>query len=645
MLFRSADDNAFTFILEHQEELFPKIPILFMGVSDQFLALKQNENPYISGIIETADISDTVQMAKTLIPETSSIIALTDDTPSSDNYIASFYETKKEFPQLDFSHYSLKQHTFNELRKFLNSLDKETAVILISALNDKIGTNYTFEESLDYIRTYSKAPVYHLWRHGIGDGLLGGSIINLEYQARITAENSLKLLSEEIEINELAVSKGSSFTPIIDHRQMNKWGISQSAVNLVPDVQIINKPFTFMEEYKSLIVIITIIFSSLLIIIILLFLHIIYRKRTVIKLNDHVNHLQLLHEIDQKITRHNDFHKNLIYIIGILQKNYLCDDIVIHSFNSADSSLTVFASSKEISNLQESRFLSIEGLLPSELLKKRSPVFIPSIHKNDKTFDFFHREYENYTSYYGMPLIRDGETFGTLELLFKEEFIPKDDWLHQINTIKNQISLAFDKYFLFDEIYTSKKKLEEAYDSTLESFAKILEFRDKETENHTSRVTEKAISFAEYLGLSEQDITNIRRGSLLHDIGKLIVPDNILHKPGALNEREWEIMKSHTTLAYKSLQHISFLQDAVTIPYSHHEHWDGSGYPLGLKGKQIPLYARIFSIIDVWDALSTSRPYRKAWNNEKTITYMKDNSGKFFDPELLNDFFSMMEET
>jgi len=185
--------------------------------------------------------------------------------------------------------------------------------------------------------------------------------------------------------------------------------------------------------------------------------------------------------------------------------------------------------------------------------------------------------------------------------------------------------------------------LVEAYDATIEGWSMALELRDQETEGHTLRVAEMAVKLAEALGVGEEELVHIRRGALLHDIGKIGIPDDILLKTGKLTAEEWEIMKQHPVFAYNMLSPIAYLEPALDIPYSHHEKWDGTGYPRGLKGDQIPLAARIFAIIDVWDALRSDRHYRKAWSDEKALNYIRSQSGSHFDPVVVHAFFDIVE--
>jgi HD-GYP domain-containing protein (c-di-GMP phosphodiesterase class II) len=197
---------------------------------------------------------------------------------------------------------------------------------------------------------------------------------------------------------------------------------------------------------------------------------------------------------------------------------------------------------------------------------------------------------------------------------------------------------------MVDSLYRSKMDLVKAYDSTLQGWSMALELRDKETKGHTLRVADLTVEFAHKLGLPASALSDLRRGAILHDIGKMGIPYEILLKPGPLTEEEWQVMYQHPLYAYSMLSNIENLQPALSIPYCHHEHWDGSGYPCGLKGEEIPVEARIFSIVDVWDALTSDRPYRSAWTNQQTILYIQEQRGKLFDPMMVPVFVELLGE-
>ena len=185
-------------------------------------------------------------------------------------------------------------------------------------------------------------------------------------------------------------------------------------------------------------------------------------------------------------------------------------------------------------------------------------------------------------------------------------------------------------------------QLLKAYEATIEGWSHAMDLRDRETEGHSHRVAELTVELAKKFGMDEGALTQIRRGSFLHDMGKLGVPDHILHKSGSLNEEEWVHMKKHPQLAYDMLYPIEYLRPALDIPLCHHEKWDGSGYPRGLKGEEIPFSARLFAIVDVWDALTSTRPYRPAWTNEEALKYIREQAGKHFDPAIVEIFLKHM---
>lgn len=252
---------------------------------------------------------------------------------------------------------------------------------------------------------------------------------------------------------------------------------------------------------------------------------------------------------------------------------------------------------------------------------------------------------EKFLNYWGVPLVAKGEVKGVLEVFHRSPFTPETEWLDYLETLAGQAAIAIDNAQLFDNLQRSNVELRLAYDATIEGWSRALYLRDKATEEHVQRLVEMTVELAKRMGYSDTDLVHIRRGALLHDIGKMGVPDYILLKPGPLTEEEWAIMRMHPQYAFDMLSSISYLQKAMDIPYCHHEKWDGSGYPRGLKGERIPLAARLFAVVDVWDALRSDRPYRKAWQDDKAIEYIREQSGKHFDPKVVEAFLSMVNKT
>ena len=248
---------------------------------------------------------------------------------------------------------------------------------------------------------------------------------------------------------------------------------------------------------------------------------------------------------------------------------------------------------------------------------------------------------EDFVCYFGVPLIIKGQVKGVLEVFNRTAFDPDEEWCDFLKSLAGQTAIAIDNATLFESLQRSNSELTIAYDATIEGWSCALDLRDRETEGHTQRVTEMTLKLARFFGFSEADLVQIRWGALLHDIGKMGIPDEILHKPAPLTEEETEEMKKHPIFAYDMLSPIRYLRFALDIPYCHHEKWDGSGYPRGLKGTQIPLVARIFAVVDVWDALNTDRPYRLAWTDENVREHIRSLSGTHFDPHVVDMFMQI----
>ena len=250
---------------------------------------------------------------------------------------------------------------------------------------------------------------------------------------------------------------------------------------------------------------------------------------------------------------------------------------------------------------------------------------------------------ENFVFYCGVPLIAKGMTKGVLEVFHRAPRHPRRDWLDFLNLLAGQAAIAIESATLFENLQQTNEELVRAYDTTIEGWSRALDLRDRETEGHTRRVTEMTLTLADNFGFEEQELVHMRRGALLHDIGKMGVPDSILLKPGSLTPVEWTIMRQHPRYAYELLRPIIFLVHSLDIPYCHHEKWDGSGYPRGLKGEETPLAARLFAVVDVWDALISDRPYRPAWSRDQALSYIRDQSGRHFDPQAVEAFFEMID--
>jgi PAS domain S-box-containing protein/putative nucleotidyltransferase with HDIG domain len=355
-----------------------------------------------------------------------------------------------------------------------------------------------------------------------------------------------------------------------------------------------------------------------------------------------VDRLTALHDVDIAIGASFDLRTTLDVIIDHVVNQLKVDAARILLFNPFTQTLDFSVGRGFRTTASQGTSIRLGQSLPGKASLENRMQIIPDIAEAEQVPNYFNLE--GFLSYFNVPLNAKGQIKGVLEVFMRTPYDPSADWLEFLSSLGGQTAIAIDNAQLFSNLQRSNIELELAYDTTLEGWGKALEIRDQETEGHTRRVTEMTLKLARELGLDGEELIQIRRGAFLHDIGKMGIPDEILRKPGTLTDQEWVIMRKHVEYAYTLLNPIEYLQEAIDIPYCHHERWNGNGYPRGLKGEEIPAPARIFAVIDVWDALLSDRPYRSAWARDKVIEYIKEQSGIQFDPKIVDVFMGLVEK-
>ena len=283
-----------------------------------------------------------------------------------------------------------------------------------------------------------------------------------------------------------------------------------------------------------------------------------------------------------------------------------------------------------------------QGMAGAAALERKT-VLLPSLdNPGEIHVEPFLLDEEGFQAACAAPLLSPDRLLGVLWVFRRKP--PEDPraWEEMIASVAAQASAALHRGFLVEELERANLELNLAYDSTIEGWSRALDLKCREPEWHTKRIAELTVRLARRLGVTGKDLQAIRRGAILHDVGKMGVPDAILTKPGPLTEEEWKIMRLHPVYALQMLQPIGFLKDSAVIPHSHHERWDGQGYPLGLKGEAIPFFARIFSVVDVWVSLTADQPYRKAWKTDRALAYIREGAGRLFDPCVVRAFLEMI---
>jgi PAS domain S-box-containing protein/putative nucleotidyltransferase with HDIG domain len=353
--------------------------------------------------------------------------------------------------------------------------------------------------------------------------------------------------------------------------------------------------------------------------------------------------IETLHAIDIAISSNLDLKQTLDVILHEAKNHLLVDAAVVLLFDEENRTFKHADSLGFHTDLIQRAQVRIGDSLVGKLAKWEDiAVFNREDYYGFDPFFIQVLEEEGFNKYIGISLFSKGKLIGVLELFNRFDLDIDDEWRNFFKTLAGQAGVAIENARLVNGLQIANLELLQAYDATILGWSMAMDFRDKETEGHTQRVTELTLALARKLGIPEDQMEHIRRGALLHDIGKMGIPDAILLKPGLLTNEERIIMQTHPKMAYDMLKSIDFLRPALEIPHLHHEKWDGSGYPYGLKGEEIPLPARLFAVIDVFDALTSDRPYRPAWSKEKTLTYIQEQSGKHFDPEVVKQFLSLV---
>ncbi len=357
-----------------------------------------------------------------------------------------------------------------------------------------------------------------------------------------------------------------------------------------------------------------------------------------------IDQLAALHDIDLVINSSLDLRVTLNILLDQVVEKLKVDAAAVLLLNPRSQMLEYTASRGFHTRIIEHYHLRMGEGISGQAAMERHLVQALNLGELDDDLAYTNlMQEEGFVSYYSVPLVAKGRVKGVLDIFNRTMLNPDQDWLNFLETLSGQAAIAIDNTSLLEDLHRTNVELSLAYDTTLEGWSKALDMRDRETEGHTQRVVDTTLRIAQTMGIDDEQLTLMRRGALLHDIGKMGIPDSILLKPGPLTDEEWVVMKRHPVYAYELIYPITHLRPSLDIPYCHHEKWDGSGYPRGLKGEEIPLSARIFAVVDVWDALTSDRPYRKAWPSKKALDYIRDQSGKYFDPRVIDTFMTLMK--
>jgi len=364
------------------------------------------------------------------------------------------------------------------------------------------------------------------------------------------------------------------------------------------------------------------------------------------EVQDRVEQLEALRRIDRTISSSLDINLTLNVLLAEVRNKLGIDAADVLLYNPGFQQLEYTAASGYKTQGIEGITLQLGEGFAGRAVSRRELVHFPDLSELDPntTQPLSFVKVEGFRGYAAMPLVAKGKVKGVLEVYQRSSLYPDPNWFDFLEALAMEAAIAVDHMGLFEELQQSNVGLTQAYEKTLEGWAKALELRDHETQGHSDRVTKLTLRLAGMVGVDEGRWKYIKWGALLHDIGKMAIPDHILQKSGDLSEEEWRIMRKHPGFACEMLSSIDHLKPALDIPRYHHERWDGGGYPEGLEGEEIPLPARIFAVVDVWDALRSDRPYRDAWSDKKALEHIQAQSGKHFDPQVVEAFMDIIQK-
>lgn len=361
----------------------------------------------------------------------------------------------------------------------------------------------------------------------------------------------------------------------------------------------------------------------------------------------HLSRLTALRSIDTTITSSMDTLEKIESVLATIQESLSVDAVDILRIDYEENSLIPIAGKGLAKDFLELQPFLISDPVLADLRENNEPLILINPQKAKlPVWTKSRLNDSHWIDFYGAaPMISGDRLIGVLEVFARQPLEIDDGWLDHLKSLALQATITLENDEMIHGIQRANHELVQAYEGTLVGWARALELRDKETRGHSERMMDLTMRLGRRLGMDSRELEVMARGVLLHDIGKMGVPDYILHKPGPLTDEEWVVMRQHPQFAYNLLKNIPYLGGALDVAFCHHERWDGSGYPQGLQGEKIPFSARIFAIIDVWDALTHDRPYRPAWPEEEALNYIRSQADLQFDPRVVEAFIKMQQDS
>ena len=579
------------FMDQQGDSLFPEAPVIIPINEEEHDWTSKSRKQII--LLSQIDADGTLQNALKLFPETKRIVIIL----GKDDSHAPFYDRlMKAIDQItdEIEIEDTSDLTYEEMLQYVSSLPDDSIALYGPYFEDLTGRSFVPAEVASKIANIANTPVFALREEYVYRGLAGGSVISTVGMSELAAKAGLDYLSGKIQLDQQTKYIDVDNYLLFDWKLLIQLGANPKV--LPNNTVFLNHTPSIWETYRELCIAIGLFITALMVLVVLLLITNRQKKSTLERLTKSDNELQIIR----------DYQNNLIQNSNAPIITW-SPEYIITEFNRAFEKLTGRNRDEVLGQNMETLFFD------DDITESMNLIYRATSGTNLESKE--------------IP-IRD--VSGRIYNVIWSSANLKNPKGEKIATVAQGQDITQRKRAAEDLLH--------AYDSTIIGWAHALELKDHNTGGHCKRVEELTIRIAKRMCIKQEEIIHVRRGAFLHDIGKMGIPDNILTKPSKLTDEEWEIMQKHPVYAFEMLSSIDFLYPALDIPYCHHEKWDGSGYPRGLSGEEIPFAARIFAIVDVYDALTNDRPYHKACTEQEAIEQIKEQSGKHFDPQVVAVF-------
>lgn len=619
----TSDDNAINFVMEHRDDLLPGIPIIFFGVNNTSNASAYAQETGVTGVVEGISIEDTIDLALALNPNAQNIIALSDNTTSGQSDLVRFYDVESDYNDYTFGKIDMSELSMAEFLSELSQVNDDSVLILLSALKDVDNVTYDFEDSLELMLEEANQPIYHLFEHGIEDGLIGGKVVSHYSQAQTAAYIAISVL-DGTNIDDFSLVDDSPNVYMINYEVFNEYNYSSE--RLPNDVEFINREYNIFERYTGYIVTAGIFLIFQTVIIITLVVSVSNRNKARLEVLHSKERLELaytdLEDANEKLS-YKSYHDDLT---GLFNRNYfevqypklkemdgIPVSIILLDVNGLKLINDAFGHISGDKVLIETANLLLKLFVNSDIFriggdefavfpygKSESSINI-LIKKLDREIKKIKIEGVSLSVSVGYASMKENKTL-------REMFTEAEDWMYREK---------------LNQVPSNRSSIIEAIIATINQ-------KDEYSEAHSKRVSKLSVKISEFMAIGENITSVIRTAGLLHDIGKIIVPTSILNKEGRLTPKEYSEIKKHSEIGYRILNSVSTMRDIAQYVFCHHERPDGLGYPRGLKGDKIPIQSRIIGVADAIDAMLTDRLYRNKLSEEDCIKELRNNKGTQF---------------